>query len=48
MTIDLESTFCETYGLAKEGPAATATPVSRAITCCWPRLELLGPAPATS
>ncbi len=45
LTIDLDSTICETYGLTKDGPAATATPASGAITHCWPRLELLGPAP---
>ena len=44
LTIDLDSTICETYGLAKEGaPATTATPVRGAITRCWP----LPPAPAT-
>ena len=36
LTIDLDSTICETCGLAKEGPAATATPASGAITRCWP------------
>ena len=44
-TIDLDSTICETYGLAKEGAlATTATPASGAITRCWP----WPPAPATS
>ena len=50
LTIDLDSTICETYGLAKEGAqlrtdpfATTATPASGAITRCWP----LPPAPAT-
>ena len=44
LTIDLDSTICETYGLAKEGaPATTATPDSGAITPCWPS----PPAPAT-
>ena len=45
LTIDLDSTICETYGLAKEGaPATTATPASPgAITRCWPS----PPAPAT-
>ena len=38
-TIDLDSTICETYGLAKE----TATPAPGAITRCWPS----PPAPAT-
>ena len=42
-TIDLDSTICETYGLAKEGAATTATPASGAITRCWP----WPPAPAT-
>ena len=42
-TIDLDSTICETYGLAKEGPATTATPASAAITRCWPP----PPTPAT-
>ena len=42
-TIDLDSTICETYGLAKEAPATTATPVRGAITRCWPS----PPAPAT-
>ena len=35
-TIDLDSTICETYGLAKEGAATTAIPGSGAITRCWP------------
>ncbi len=35
-TIDLDSTICETYGLARRAPATTATPASRAITRCWP------------
>ena len=43
LTIDLDSTICETYGLAKEGRATTATPASEAITRCWP----LPPEPAT-
>ena len=43
LTIDLDSTSCETYGLAKEAPATTATPASGAITRCWP----LPPEPAT-
>ena len=43
-TIDLDSTICETYGLAKEGARpTTATPVRGAITRCWPS----PPAPAT-
>ena len=36
LTIDLDSTICETYGLAKGGRATTATPASEAITRCWP------------
>ena len=35
LTIDLDSTICETYGLAKEGHGVTATPASGAITRCW-------------
>ena len=36
-TIDLDSTICETYGLAKEGwRDTTAIPASGAITRCWP------------
>ena len=38
LTIDLDSTICETYGLAKKGHATTATPASGAITRCWPSL----------
>ena len=37
---NLDSTICETYGLANEGPATMsnpeATPASGAITRCWP------------
>ena len=33
-TIDLDSTLCETYGLAKEAPATPATRVRAAITRC--------------
>ena len=36
LTIDLDSTICETYGLAKGGRTTTATPASGAITRCWP------------
>ena len=37
LTIDLDSTICETYGSAKEGARDTmATPASGAITRCWP------------
>ncbi len=43
LTIDLDSTICETYGLAKEGARHTATPVRGAITRCW----LSPPVPAT-
>ena len=42
LTIDLDSTICETYGLAKERDT-TATPASGAITHCWPS----PPEPAT-
>ena len=34
--IDLDSTLCETCGLAKEGRATTTTPASGAITRSWP------------
>ena len=44
LTIDLDSTICETYGLAKRrANATTATPASGAITRCWPS----SPVPAT-
>ena len=43
LTIDLDSTICETYGLAKEGARHHAIPASGAITRCWPS----PPAPAT-
>ena len=43
LTIDLDSTICETYGLAKEGARHTAIPASGAITRCWPS----PPEPAT-
>ena len=42
LTIDLDSTICETYGLAKEGARHPAIPAPAAITRCWP----LPPAPA--
>ena len=43
-TIDLDSTICETYGLAKEGARhQSATPAPGAITRCWPS----PPEPAT-
>ena len=35
-TIDLDSTICETYGLAKEGARRTATRACAAITRCSP------------
>ena len=34
LTIDLDSTICETYGLAKEGAVHHATPTSAATTRC--------------
>ena len=44
LTIDLDSTICETYGLAKEGARHHgAIPASGATTRCWPS----PPAPAT-
>ena len=47
LTIDLDSTICETYGLAKEGRATMSNPglhrPAGAITRCWPS----PPAPAT-
>ena len=47
LTIDLDSTICETYGLAtvwpRRGPATRVTPANGAITPCWPS----PPAPAT-
>ena len=37
LTIDLDSTLCETYGLKKEGGASPrATPVSGVTIRCWP------------
>ena len=36
LTIDLDSTICETYGLAKEGAVTMVTLASGAITRCWP------------
>ena len=36
LTIDLDSTICETYGLAKGGRATTATLANAATTRCWP------------
>ena len=35
-TIDLDSTICETYGLAKEGARHHGYTGQRAITRCWP------------
>ena len=34
LTIDLDSTLCETYGLAKEGARTPATAARAAITRC--------------
>ena len=42
LTIDLDSTICETYGLAKEGARHHGYTGAAAITRCWP----LPPAPA--
>ena len=44
-TIDLDSTICETYGLAKEGARhhGYTGPASGATTRCWPS----PPAPET-
>ena len=36
LTIDLDSTVCETYGLGKEGARRHGSPASGAITRCWP------------
>ena len=36
LTIDLDSTICETYGRPKRGRDTTATLASGAITRCWP------------
>ena len=36
LTIDLDSTICETYGLAKEGARHHGYTGSGAITRCWP------------
>ena len=38
LTIDLDSTICETYGLAKEGrtPPRLHRPAATASTRCWP------------
>ena len=41
-TIDLDSTICETYGLAKEGARHHGYTGKRATTRCWPS----PPAPA--
>ena len=44
LTIDLDSTICETYGLTKEGaPPTRLHRPAGAITPCWPS----PPAPAT-
>ena len=44
LTIGLDSTICETYGLSQEGARLTAIPASGDITRCWP----WPPAPARS
>ena len=36
LTIDMDSTICETYGLPRRAHATTAIPASGAITRCWP------------
>ena len=36
LTIDLDSTVCETFGLAKGARSATTTLACEAITRCWP------------
>ena len=36
LTIDLDSTICETYDWARRERAATVTPASGAITHSWP------------
>ena len=36
LTIDLDSTICETYGLAKEGARHQGYTGQGAITRCWP------------
>ena len=38
LTIDLDSTICETYGLSKEGARHHGYTGSEAITRCWPWL----------
>ena len=43
LTIDLDSTICETYGLAKEGARHHSYTGQRGYLRCWP----LPPAPAT-
>ena len=43
LTIDLDSTICETYDWPRRAHATTAIPASGAITRCWPS----PPAPAT-
>ena len=37
LTIDLDSTICETYGLARRERATTATPAREGITRCYCR-----------
>ena len=36
LTIDLDSTVCETLGCSRRGRSATTTLASGAITRCWP------------
>ena len=36
LTIDLDSTICETYGWPRRGRDTMATLASEAITRCWP------------
>src|SRR5512135_250890 len=45
VTVDLDSTICEVYGLAKQG-AARATPGCAAITRCWPAAPVTRPVAA--
>ena len=46
LTIDLDSTICETYGLAKEGARHHGYTGSGAITPCWPSPPAPGVLPA--
>ena len=47
MTIDLDSTICETYGLAKEGARHHSYTGQRGYHPLLARARTLGPAPAT-